>query len=206
MRSGAFLVSHDKVVVHMDSQTVFFIGKPGCGKGTQAKILAGKTGWNILASGEQFRTIAGEDSAVGRKVKEEIDLGLLAPHWFAMYLYLKSLFSLPADASVIFDGFNRKEEEARLVIDSLLWLKRPFTVIQIAVSDNVIRERLEGRKSSQGRTDDHYVETRLEEYKTYTVPALELFESMGVLVTINGEQTPEEVSKEIEKILGVATA
>jgi adenylate kinase len=187
----------------MEPRTVFFVGKPGCGKGTQAKILAEKTGWKILASGDQFRAIAKEDSTVGHKVKEEIDQGLLAPHWFAMYLYLKSLFSVQGDTSIIFDGFNRKEEEARLVIDSLVWLKRPFTVIQIAVSDEVVRERLEGRKAAQGRADDHYVETRLEEYKTYTTKALEMFDAMGSLVTINGEQSPELVSEEIEKALGL---
>jgi adenylate kinase family enzyme len=136
-------------------------------------------------------------------VKEEIDQGLLAPHWFAMYLYLKSLFSVPGDTSIIFDGFNRKEEEARLVIDSLLWLKRPFTVIQIAVSDEEVLRRLEGRKSSQGRADDHYVETRLEEYKTYTTKALEMFDDIGSLITINGEQAQELVSDEIEKALGL---
>jgi adenylate kinase len=187
----------------MEPKTVFFIGKPGCGKGTQAKILAEKTGWDVLASGDQFRAIAKEDSAVGHKVREEVEQGLLAPHWFAMYLYLKSLFSVPSDTSIIFDGFNRKEEEARLVIDSLIWLKRPFTVIEIAVSDEEIRNRLEGRKAAQGRADDHYVETRLEEYKNYTTKALSLFGDMGVLTTINGELSREEVAKEISRALGL---
>jgi adenylate kinase len=185
----------------MEPQTVFFIGKPGCGKGTQAKLLAEKTGWSVLASGDQFRAIAKEDSTVGKKVKEEMEQGLLAPPWFAMYLYLKSLFSVAADASIIFDGFNRKEEEAKLVIDSLLWLKRPFTVIEIAVSDEAIRQRLEGRKATESRADDHYVETRLEEYKTYTTKALEMFSDMGGLITINGEQSPQDVAKEIDAAL-----
>jgi adenylate kinase len=183
------------------NQTVFFIGKPGCGKGTQAKILAEKTGWTVLASGEQFRSIAKEETPVGRKVRAEIDQGLLAPHWFAMYLYLKSLFSVEEESGVIFDGFNRKEEEAELVIDSMAWLGRSFVAIQIAVSDDEIRRRLEGRKIALGRTDDSYVETRLEEYKTYTINALELFNSMGALVTIDGEQSPEKVSEEIQEIL-----
>ncbi len=187
----------------MEPKTVFFIGKPGCGKGTQAKLLAQKTGWTILASGDQFRTIAKEETPVGKKVREEIDQGLLAPHWFAMYLYLKSLFSVPEGANVIFDGFNRKAEEAQLVIDSLEWLKRPFVAIQIEVSDAEVRRRLEGRKSL-GRADDHYVETRLEEYETYTTKALELFEQKGALITINGEESPEEVSAAIERTLGIA--
>ena len=189
----------------METRTVFFIGKPGCGKGTQAKLLAEATGWAVLASGVQFREIAQEDSPVGRKTREEIDNGYLSPHWFAMYLFLKSLFSIPADASAIFDGFNRKEAEARLVVDALAWLERPFQVIHIVVSDEEVRRRLEGRKEAQGRKDDSYVETRLEEYHTFTEQSLEIFSDRGVLIPINGEQAPEAVSEDIRKALGITS-
>lgn len=184
-------------------QTIFFIGKPGCGKGTQAKLLAQKTGWIILASGDQFRAIAKEDTPAGHKTKDEMEKGLLSPHWFAMYIYLKSLFGVPADASVIFDGFNRKEQEAQLIIDSLTWLGRPFKVIEIAVSDDEVHHRLDGRKMNSGRADDHYVETRLQEFHTYTTRSLELFSDMGVLIHVDGEQEPEKVSKDICEALGI---
>lgn len=185
-------------------ETVFFIGKPGCGKGTQAKLLAEKTGWPVLASGDQFRQIAKEDNPAGRKTKEEMDKGLLSPHWFAMYLYLRSLFSVAADASVIFDGFNRKEAEAELIIDSLAWLERPFRVVEIAVTDEEVHRRLDGRRQVSGRADDHYVETRLEEYHTYTSRALEKFVNMGALIHINGEQAPEDVARDVAAALGIA--
>ncbi len=90
---------------HGETHTIFFIGKPGCGKGTQAKLLSERTGWTVISAGQQFRAIAALDTRVGRKIKSEIEAGLLAPHWFAMYLFQKALFSLPSDASVIFDGF-----------------------------------------------------------------------------------------------------
>jgi adenylate kinase len=184
-------------------RTVFFIGKPGCGKGTQAKLLAQKTGWDVLASGDQFRAIAAEENPVGKKVRHEIDLGLLMPPWFAMYIYLKSFFSVNEEDSIIFDGFNRKEEEAQLVVDSLTWLNRPFVAIHIQVSDDEIRRRLEGRKADQGREDDKYVETRLAEYEKYTLRSIALFESKGELLTINGEQTPEKVLEDIEAALHI---
>ncbi len=189
---------------HTTPTTVFFIGKPGCGKGTQAKLLGDKTGWPVLASGDQFRAIAKEDTPAGRKTCEEMEKGLLSPHWFAMYIYLRSLFSVDADQSVIFDGFNRKEAEAQLIIDSLAWLGRPFKVIEIAVSDEEVHKRLDGRRMHSGRADDHYIETRLQEYHTYTTKALELFSSMGALIHINGEQTPEGVAAEINAALGLA--
>lgn len=189
-----------------EPKTIFFIGKPGCGKGTQAKLLAARTGWTVLASGAQFRAIAEEDTLVGRKIKEEIDNGFLAPHWFAMYLYQQALFSVPENANVIFDGFNRKVAEAELIVSSLAWLERPFTVLNIAISDDTVRTRLMGRSQVSGREDDHQdaVEERLEEFETHTTKALEIFRDMGVLIDIDGECTPDEVASQIRDVLHLA--
>ncbi len=187
----------------MQPKTVFFIGKPGCGKGTQAKLLAERTGWTVLASGVQFRKIAEEDTVAGRKIKEEMEQGLLAPHWFAMYLYQKALFSVGEDTSVIFDGFNRKVPEAELIIDSLKWLGRPFVVLNIAISDDTVRERLQGRGQVSGRADDRQnaVEERIEEFELFTTKALDIFRGLGVLKEIDGEATPEEVAASVAKAL-----
>jgi adenylate kinase len=187
-------------------KTVFFIGKPGSGKGTQAKLLAARTGWTILASGSQFRAIAEEDTAVGHKVKQELAQGLLMPHWFAMYLYQRALFSVPEDANIIFDGFNRKVQEAELNIATLQWLGRPFTVLNIEVSDAEVIQRLEGRAKTSGRSDDHQdiVDERLEEYRDHTTKALESFRKMGVLIDINGEKSEVEVSNLVNEALGLS--
>lgn len=189
--------------VYMTPRTIFFIGKPGCGKGTQARLLSEHTGWPIIGAGAQFRQIAAEETPAGERTKRDIDQGLLMPHWFAMYLYLKGLFSLPGNASVIFDGFNRKLAEAELIVASLTWLERPFDVVHIAVSDEEVRRRLEGRKS-EGRADDHSVDTRLTEYETYTTKAISLFETHGVLKTVNGEQPPEAIAKDVLAVLNLA--
>ena len=187
----------------MGPRTIFFIGKPGCGKGTQAKLLSEKTGWQIISAGKQFRTIAADDTPVGRKIKSEIEAGTLAPHWFAMYLYLKALFSKSNNENLIFDGFNRKVPEAELVIDSLKWLGRSFTVINIKVSDEVVRQRLAGRKEVEGRADDNVVDERLKEYREFTNPSIELFRSTGMLLEVDGQQSPDDISIEIQKALAI---
>jgi adenylate kinase len=187
----------------MDTRTIFFIGKPGCGKGTQAKLLSEKTGWKVISSGSQFRAIAAEDSAVGRKVKSEIDVGFLSPHWFAAYLYLKALFSIGADEGVIFDGFNRKIPEAELTIDSLKWLGRSFIVLDIHVSDEEVHRRLALRKEIEGRVDDSAVDERLKEYREYTEPAIGKFRDADMLIEINGEQTPEEIAVDVRAALHI---
>lgn len=186
-----------------EPRTIFFIGKPGCGKGTQAKMLAAHTGWPVIASGAQFRTIAAEDTPVGRKIRAELNAGMLAPHWFAMYLYQKALFALPEGADVIFDGFNRKVPEAELIISSLTWLSRPFHIVHIAVSDETVTARLAARLKLEHREDDHAVAERLQEYYEYTDKAVALFRNTGVLIEIDGEQPPEDIAKEIFAALHV---
>ena len=187
----------------METRTIFFIGKPGCGKGTQAKLLSEKTGWKIVSAGKQFRAISREETPIGRKIKSEIDAGILAPHWFAMYLYLQSLFEIGTATNVIFDGFNRKVEEAQLIIDSLAWLERPFVSIYLRVSDEVVRERLAGRKEIEGRKDDNAVDERLNEYREFTDPAIALFRATGTLIEIDGELSPEEIARAIHTALAL---
>jgi len=185
----------------METRTIFLIGKPGCGKGTQAKLLAEKTGWTVISGGKQFRAIAAEDTPVGQKIKSVINVGELAPHWFAMYIFLRALFSLRGDESVIFDGFNRKVPEAKLALDSLAWLGRKFIALNISVSDDEVRRRLALRKEVEGRVDDDAVEERLKEYREHTESAIDLFRTAGVLIEINGEQTPEAIAVDIRAAL-----
>ncbi len=186
-----------------DTRTIFFLGKPGCGKGTQAKLLSEHTGWGIISSGTQFRKIAAKDSPVGHRVKSEIDAGLLAPHWFAMYLFQEALFSVQEGASIVFDGFNRKPAEAQLIIDSLAWLDRPFTVINLLISDELVYERVMARSRTVHRGDDNSVETRLEEYRAYTEEAIEIFRKAGNLVDIDGSQDKDVIAQRIRDAANV---
>src|SRR3989344_1580794 len=185
----------------METRTIFFVGKPGCGKGTQAKMLAETTGWPGFSSGKLFRALEAEDTPVGQNLKRENEAGLLSPHWFAMYLYLQSLFSIPEGQSAIFDGFNRKVPEAELIISSLTWLGRPFSIIYVAISDEEVHQRIEGRQHVEGRADDHAVEERMKEYYAHTAAAIALFRDAGVLVEIDGSPEPETIAADIRRAL-----
>lgn len=202
---GSLRVRNARVTATMETpKTIFFLGKPGSGKGTQAKRLAAKTGWPMYGSGDQFRAIAKEDTPAGRKTRLEIDQGLLSPPWFVEYLYLKTLFAIPSETTAIFDGFNRKVEEANLIFAASELLKRSFVVLNIDVSNEEVHRRLDTRKNESGRADDHFVQVRLEEYERYTKKALEVFRNGGACIDINGERTPDEVAEDISKAIGLA--
>lgn len=187
----------------METRTIFLIGKPGCGKGDQAKLLSEKTGWKVVTPGEQFRAMSAEDTPVGRKVKSVNDAGLLQPHWLAEYLFLKNLFLLSEEEGVIFDGFSRKVPEAEIVIDSLTWLNRPFSVLYLHVSDDEILRRIALRKDIEGRVDDTVVDERLKEYREHTEPVVEMFRSKGMLIEIDGERSREAIAEDIRKVLNI---
>lgn len=187
----------------MDINTVLLIGKPGSGKGTQAKLLSEKTGWKIISTGDLFRAMAKEDSVVGRKTKEVIDNGYLMPPWFAIYLFQHAIFSAGADEGLIFEGSGRKAPEAELIVETLEWLGRPFKAVHIKVTDEDIVNRLNGRKSEQARADDHEIEKRLEEYRTYTEAAIQVFEKSGHLLEIDGMPAPDVIATDIGAKLGL---
>ena len=186
-----------------DMRTVFFVGKPGCGKGTQAELLSKTTGWPAIIGGDQFRAIAAEDTLVGRKVKEEYDAGRLQPQWLAEYLFLKSLFSLPGDTTAIFDGFSRRKPEAEMILNVLTWLGRQTVVIYVKVSDDSARKRIAIRKEIAGRADDSVVDERLKEFYANTEPAIELFRKAGVLIEVDGEPAPETIAENIRTALKI---
>ena len=185
----------------MQPHTIFFIGKPGSGKGTQAKLLSEATGWPVKVTSDGLREIIAADGAVGRKLKETIDAGRLAPSWFPTYVFLKWLFALPEDGSVIFDGFNRKLQEAELILESLQWVGRPFSVFHLHVPDEEVRGRIALRRDVEGRADDHVVDTRLEEYYTNTEATIDLFRKAGVLIEIHGVGKPEDIATEVRAAL-----
>lgn len=179
------------------------MGKPGSGKGTQAKLLSQKMGWPTMSSGDAFRAIAKEESALGHRVKEEMDKGFLMPDWFAKYVFQKSIFALPETASAIYDGLGRKLPEAQAMLDVLTWLGRKLEVIHITVADESILNRLEKRRDIEGRADDANVAKRLEEFHLHTDPSIDFFRTQGVVIDIDGEPDIESIQKEILAKLGL---
>ena len=179
-------------------KTFIFMGKPGSGKGTQAKLLGSRLAFPVFAAGETLRAMAKEDSLVGRRMGEDIDAGRLVPHWLATFLFQRSIFSIPEESGIIFDGFGRKKEEAELLSETMAWLSRPYRVIHLVVSDEEVQRRIEGRSVGEKRADDEAVDVRLLEYRAHTEPAITHFTECGVVIDIDGAQAPEKVFADIE--------
>lgn len=166
-------------------------------------MLSEKTSWKVVAASGEMRVMSASDTPVGQKMKSEMDAGLLLPPWIPTYLFLKNIFSMPSDTSVVFDGFNRKISEAELIIETLAWINRPFSVLHLKVSDEELKKRIALRKDIEGRADDNVVDERLKEYYANTEPVVEMFRNKGMLIEIDGERTREEIAEDILNVLNI---
>jgi adenylate kinase len=186
------------------TNTTLLIGRPGSGKGTQAKLLSEKMGWLHLSSGDRFKEIRDGNEPFSERVREIYDRGDLMPNWFAEYLLESGLLELDKNVGVVMEGFGRTKSQAEHLREITEWLGRDLVVINLEVSEEEAARRMESRSLVQDRPDSNGKEKiaiRLANFAKETGPALEYFRSLGIVKDIDGELTPEGVAEEIQKAL-----
>jgi adenylate kinase len=187
--------------------TVIFIGRPGCGKGTQTAILAEHLGWNTFSTGNSFKKLRDEESMLGNRIRESFDKGKLMPDWFASYLFEEAFLTLSAQTGMVCEGFPRSLPQAELADDLLHWLSRPYKAIHLAISDEEAVRRQLDRSKTEDRPDSNdeaKIRNRLAVYRDQTEPALVFFKEHGTLIEINGEQSREAIADEVLKAVHAA--
>lgn len=181
-------------------KTILLIGRPGSGKGTQAKLLAEKLDAKIFSSGDTFREIRNSVGALGDRVREGYDKGQLQPNWFADYLFMKGVLDLPHEQSVVLEGFGRSKPQAELMCEIFGWIGRDLRVVHLKVSEEETLRRMLERAKTDNRPDSNdeaKVRARFAEYETNTAPALEFFRSKGIVDELDGELSIEEIHANI---------
>src|SRR3989344_5717517 len=189
----------------MQPNTFLMMGRPGAGKGTQAKLLAKKLGARVFSTGDELRERAQQENFFGKKIKEVMDAGDLLPGWLGGFLYTQTLVSLEPQDKIVFEGACRTEPEAVRFAEISDWLERRFVAVNLMAGAEHLRERLIKRAAVEGRSDDAeaVIVERFREYEEKKAPAVEFFRSKGKLVEVNGEQSIEQVHAEVCKELGI---
>lgn len=179
---------------------LIFLGPPGAGKGTQAKILARSLQIPHISTGEILRDAISQQSSLGQKAQEYVDRGELVPDELMLDLIRKRLSQPDARNGWILDGFPRNVEQASFLEPLLKELDQTnFLVINLEVPDSVLIARLLAR----GRKDDTEatISRRLEVYREQTAPLIEHYQSLGKLHSANGDLEPEEVTQALKQLV-----
>lgn len=184
--------------------TVILTGRPGSGKGTQGSQLAAASGWVHFSTGEKFKDLRDGADALSMRVREMFDAGQLLPDWFATYLFEDVILNLPTHKGMLLDGFPRSITQAEMFHEIVRWLGRPYTVIDLMVPVEEVTARMLLRAEREHRPDSvtlEQIRARLAVYEEYTAPVLDYFREKGMLTTIDGTGTPEEVAARIRAAL-----
>lgn len=184
--------------------SIILTGRPGSGKGTQAKRLAEEFGWLHFSTGDKFRELRTGKGPLAQHVREVYDAGELLPDWFANYLFEDMILRLGSTAGVVFDGYPRTRTQAERMATVMEWLERPFIAVDLAVNGDEAMRRMLSRANEEFRPDsstEEQVRVRLATYDAHTAPVLAFFEEKGLLITLDGEKTPDEVAADIRSAL-----
>lgn len=194
---------------------LIFIGPPGAGKGTQAKILEDKYGIKQLSTGDMLRAEVASGSELGTKAKDIMDRGDLVPDELIVDMIAARIEQPDCAKGVIFDGFPRTVDQAQ-ALDAMLDNKGvPLTaVIYFEVDEEALVSRLNSRveqakaAGQDVRADDNEetLRKRLEVYRAQTAPIIPYYEAEDLLSRVDGMASIEEVSRAIADQLDKALA
>lgn len=183
---------------------LILFGPPAAGKGTQAKTLVAKHGLIQLSTGDMLRAAVASESELGKTVKGIMDRGDLVSDEIVIALIEEQIDTNPDAPGFIYDGFPRTVPQAEALDAALTSRDMSIdSVIRLKVDDEALMKRIETRFAEQGRKDDNpeSFKVRLGNYNKQTAPLLPYYAAQGKLSEVDGMQSIEKVSQQIDKVL-----
>jgi len=204
------------------------MGVQGSGKGTQAKLLAGRLELEHISVGDIFRWNVQHHTKLGAQVRRSVAAGELVSDDLVAAVVHRRLSEHDWNFGFIIDGFPRNQPQARFFLESY----DLDAVILLEVPDQLVRDRILSRRlcsrcgvdynlissrpATEGvcdvcggrlvvRADDtpEVVEGRLRDYHAKTRPVLELFGAKEVIVAMDATGPVPQVQAAIREQLGV---
>ena len=206
-----------------------FLGPPGAGKGTQAKLLEDRLGLRQISTGDILRRNVAAGTELGQKAKPYMESGGLVPDDLIIEMMEAELAK---GDSFLLDGFPRTVAQARALDAALQRLGKPLTAaVLIDASRPELIRRLTGRWTNPRtgrsyhqefnppkiaeiddddggplvqRNDDTLpvVTERLATYDEKTAPLVDYYRAAGSLVTVDGLGTIADVTSDLLRKIG----
>lgn len=203
------------------------LGPPGSGKGTQTERLVAEFGFTKISTGDLLREAVRNGTPLGKEAKGYMDAGKLVPDDLVIGLIKEKLKGLKG--AVLLDGFPRSLEQAK-ALDKFFHVEM---AVDLEVDQEVLIKRLTERRSCKAcnavfhlefnppkkkgicdkcggelyqRSDDteKIVRERFTTYTERTAPLTEHYRKKGVLKSVDGMGSIDDVYKRIAKVIKAA--
>ncbi len=186
---------------------IILLGPPGCGKGTQSKILVEEKGFLQISTGDLLRRTADTKTSFGNEINNIMKKGDLVPDNVVIKMILDEITN-NYGKNFIFDGFPRNLNQAEKLDEAFLEKKIKIDfVVLLDVKLDILEQRIEKRIKEAGnenvRQDDNIntLTKRVETYKSVTMPLVQYYTNQNKLTKINGMDSIESISKKINTII-----
>jgi len=206
---------------------LIFLGPPGAGKGTQAKVISGKFSAPHISTGDILREAVKDGSPIGKEAKGFMDRGELVPDEIVIKIVVERLAKPDTADNFILDGFPRTKKQAVSLDEELT--RRGIGidfVVYFDTREETSITRLSGRRVCKAcganyhsanikpkkenmcdicggelyqRNDDKVetIKNRLQVYRKQTADLIDYYKSKGILEKVSGDLNVEEVFKEL---------
>lgn len=204
------------------------LGKQGSGKGTQCDRLAARFGLPHVSTGDILRAAVKAGSDLGRRVQSVLEAGELVSDELVIELVRERFAEPDARAGVLLDGFPRTLAQAE-ALEALLGESGVSLCVDLAAPIELVAGRLSQRRVCRDcgaiyrstdpaavsgvcercggeviqRADDQpeAIAQRLATYERDTAPLLDFYRERGLLVTVDADQDPDEVTADIVAVM-----
>ena len=213
------------------SKIIVFIGAPGAGKGTQARLLQERRGIPQISTGDMFREMKTLDTPLAHEVQAIMASGKLISDDITFKIVEARTSRDDCVNGYILDGYPRTAVQAGQLEELAKNQEFEIQAIEIDIPKDELMRRLTGRRSCpvcgeiyniyskppkhEGFCDDHpdakldhraddsdeKVKVRLETYDEPTKPLLEYYERSGRLRKVDGTGEIEDIYREIERLV-----
>ena len=211
---------------HLD-RAVIFLGPPGAGKGTQAKVLAKYFGAPHLSTGDMLREHVEHGTSLGLQAQPIMSRGELVPDSLVLKMVAERIERPDCTHGFVFDGFPRTVAQAQYLGQLLVehGSRRPI-VIHLVIDLPLLMKRLTGRRLCKvggeiyniydnppkvaGKCDidggeliqrpddsEEVISPRLRAYEKQTSPLVAYYKRLGLLHSVDAAKSVEEVKQQV---------
>ncbi|MGI6594102.1 MAG: adenylate kinase [Christensenellales bacterium] len=202
---------------------IVLLGAPGAGKGSQAELIKKEYGLAHISTGDAFRSNIARGTDIGKIAKAYVEKGMLVPDEIVIEIVKERLTHDDCKNGFILDGFPRTIPQA-IALDKIIKLD---CVINIKVDNEIVTNRISGRRACRGCTQIYHISTysketcdkcggklyireddkretvlnRLEVYSKETAPLIDYYKDKNILFDVDGSTSIAHTFEQVKEVI-----